>query len=130
MVTLNEISTYMIRNPEISLVIESHTDSRASDSYNQKLSELRANTVTKYLEEKGINEKRVSSAWFGNLKLIFDCPDESDCPDSNHQLNRRTELKLVIFPDKDKSYDIPKGATTADFQNSESISKWFLKKEN
>lgn len=125
---LNEITAYMAKHPELNLVIESHTDSRANDNYNQRLSERRAKSVTKYLEEKGIMGDRVSSAWFSETKLVNDCGDGVPCPAPKHQLNRRSELKLVAFPDQTKSYDLPAGATPADFLSRESAAKWFEKK--
>ncbi len=125
---LDEITTYMAKHPELNLVIESHTDSRASDNYNQRLSERRAKSVTKYLEEKGIMGDRVSSGWFSETKLVNDCGDGVPCPAPKHQLNRRSELKLVAFPDQTKSYDLPAGATPADFASREAAAKWFEKK--
>lgn len=125
---LNEITAYMAKHPELNLVIESHTDSRANDNYNQRLSERRAKSVTKYLEEKGIMGDRVSSAWFSETKLVNDCGDGVPCPAPKHQLNRRSELKLLAFPDQTKSYDLPAGATPADFLSRESAAKWFEKK--
>jgi len=125
---LNQISEMMHKHPELNLVIESHADSRASDKYNQRLSERRAKSVAKYLEENGISGQRVSAAWFSKSKLINDCGDGVPCPDSKHQLNRRSELRLVAFPDKNKVYDMPSGAKTTDFQNSESALHWFEKK--
>lgn len=125
---LDEITAYMAKHPELNLVIESHTDSRASDNYNQRLSERRAKSVTKYLEEKGISGGRVSSAWFSESRLINDCGDGVPCPTPKHQLNRRSELKLIAFPDQNQSYEMPIGATPGDFSNRESAMQWFLKK--
>lgn len=125
---LDEITSYMSRHPELNLVIESHTDSRASDNYNQRLSERRAKSVTKYLEEKGINAGRVSSAWFSESRLVNDCGDGVPCPAPKHQLNRRSELKLIAFPEQGKSYEMPAGATSADFASREAAAKWFEKK--
>lgn len=125
---LDEITAYMAKHPELNLVIESHTDSRASDKYNQRLSERRAKSVTKYLEEKGIMGERVSSAWFSETKLVNDCGDGVPCPAPKHQLNRRSELKLIAFPDQTKSYDLPAGASPLDFKNRETAAQWFQKK--
>jgi outer membrane protein OmpA-like peptidoglycan-associated protein len=126
---LDEIISLMARHPELHLVIESHTDSRASDTYNQRLSERRAKSVTKYLEEKGISGQRVSSAWFSKSRLVNDCGDGIPCPDSKHQQNRRSELKLIAFPDKNKVYDLPNGATYIDFKSRESAKRWYSNQE-
>jgi outer membrane protein OmpA-like peptidoglycan-associated protein len=125
---LDEIIAYMIKYPELNFVIESHTDSRATDKYNQKLSEQRAKSVTNYLEEKGVFGDRVKSVWFNESRLVNDCGDGVLCSASKHQMNRRSELKLIIFPNRNQSYDIPVGAALSDFQSKESVRKWYQKK--
>ena len=125
---LDELTALLAKHPELSLVIESHTDSRASDSYNEELSARRAKSVTDYLEAKGINSDRVSASWFSEEKLVNDCGDGVPCPASDHQLNRRTELKLIAYSDQNKAYGAPVGASPADFKSRESMVLWFLKK--
>lgn len=124
---LDDVAAWMLRYPETNLLIESHTDSRASDSYNQQLSERRAASVTKYLKEKGIDATRVKSEWFSETKLINDCGDGVPCPESNHQLNRRSELKIIAFPDRNINYRLPNGAIITDFRSAESAKNWFLR---
>lgn len=125
---LDEISLLMLNRPELFLRIESHTDSRASDKYNQKLSERRAKSVTKYLDEKGIKNGRLSAEWFSKSKLVNNCTDGVPCPDlGGHQLNRRSELKLIAFPDRNINYELPAGSTEADFVSEEAAKKWFLR---
>jgi outer membrane protein OmpA-like peptidoglycan-associated protein len=125
---LDELAALLAKHPELNLVIESHTDSWASDSYNEQLSERRAKSVIHYLEAKGINSNRVSASWFSEEKLVNDCGDGIPCPAADHQLNRRTELKLVAYADQNKAYSAPVGASPADFVSRESMVLWFLKK--
>jgi outer membrane protein OmpA-like peptidoglycan-associated protein len=125
---LDEITAYLSKYPELNLVIESHTDSRASVDYNEKLSERRAKSVIQYLEKKGISSSRISAKWFNEEKLVTPCGDGVPCPEADHQLNRRSELKLIAFPDPTQSYSLPKGATATDFQSREAAMGWFLKK--
>ena len=124
---LDEITTYLSKHPELNLVIESHTDSRATVDYNEKLSERRAQSVTQYLEKKGISSSRISAKWYNEEKLVTPCGDGVPCPEANHQLNRRSELKLIAFPDPSQSYPLPKGATATDFQSREAAMGWFKK---
>ena len=124
---LDEITAYLSKHPELNLVIESHTDSRASVDYNEKLSERRAKSVIQYLEKKGISSSRISAKWFNEEKLVTPCGDGVPCPEADHQLNRRSELKLIAFPDQSQSYSIPKGATATDFQSREAAIGWFRK---
>ena len=124
---LDEITTYLTNHPELNLVIESHTDSRATVDYNEKLSERRAQSVTQYLEKKGISSSRISAKWYNEEKLVTPCGDGVPCPEANHQLNRRSELKLIAFPDPSQSYPLPKGASATDFQSREAATSWFKK---
>jgi outer membrane protein OmpA-like peptidoglycan-associated protein len=128
---LDEIAVLMEKHDHLVLKIESHTDSRASFKYNERLSEKRAKSVTGYLEGKNSYsfKDRVIAAWFSKTRLVNDCGEDNPCPEEGHQLNRRSELKLVAFPDKTKSYDFPVGATYADFQSEEMVVKWFLKNQ-
>lgn len=124
---LDEITAYLSKHPELNLVIESHTDSRAAVEYNEKLSERRAKSVTQYLEEKGIPSSRISAKWFNEEKLVTPCVDGVPCTEADHQLNRRSELKLIAFPDPNQSYTLPKGASATDFQSREAATSWFKK---
>jgi outer membrane protein OmpA-like peptidoglycan-associated protein len=124
---LNEIASLMGRHPELHLVIESHTDSRASEDYNQKLSERRSRAVTQFLEGLGIDKNRVKASWYSELKLVNDCVDGIPCNQQQHQLNRRSELRLIAYPDAaEKSVEFPKGASMEDFKITERAKAWFL----
>ncbi len=125
---LDEIFALMQKHPGIHLMIESHTDSRASDTYNQKLSERRAKSVIAYLEKKGVASNRIFASWFSESKLVNNCGDQATCPEPDHQLNRRSELRLVAFPDSSKSYLLPAGSSLSDFQTKEKAISWFMKK--
>jgi outer membrane protein OmpA-like peptidoglycan-associated protein/tetratricopeptide (TPR) repeat protein len=91
----------------IDISIRSHTDARASNAYNEALSERRANAVRDYLGQFGVARSRVRSEWFGEEQLVNDCGDGVPCPEQEHQLNRRSELILLAFPEKDRAYDMP-----------------------
>lgn len=76
--------------------IEGHTDSKGSNSYNQKLSERRAAAVKTWLTEKeGLRGIEFSTAGFGAKKPVAPNkkPDGSDDPDGR-QKNRRVEIIL------------------------------------
>lgn len=76
--------------------IEGHTDSKGSDSYNQKLSERRANSVRDWLVKKeGLKNVRFATTGFGAQKptVANTKPDGSDDPDGR-QKNRRVEIVI------------------------------------
>lgn len=126
---LDEITLFMTRHPELSLSIASHTDSRASLKYNEKLSERRARSVTNYLDDRGVDKERVSAAWYSETRLLNDCVDGADCPEDIHERNRRSELTLRAFPDRTQQYDLPAGASASDFSSPEAARKWFGRKD-
>lgn len=85
----------MQKNPNIKLEIKSHTDSRASVSYNLELSEKRALATLNWLVEKGISTKRITSKGLGELEPVNHCVDGVKCSDEEHQMNRRSEFIVV-----------------------------------
>ncbi len=81
--------------PEMEIELSSHTDSRGTDGYNQKLSQSRADSAVRYLESKGISSSRMRSAGYGERVLKNDCADGVNCNEAQHQENRRTEIKIL-----------------------------------
>jgi len=92
---LNKLVQFMKDNPKINVELSSHTDSRASDDYNKTLSQNRANAAVDYLVSKGINKSRLKPIGYGETKLLNKCSNGIDCAESQHQLNRRTEMKVI-----------------------------------
>ena len=82
--------------PSAVIEIGSHTDNTGTDSYNDKLSQRRSESVVKYLIQKGISPERLVAKGYGEKFPIApnQHPDGSDNPEGR-QLNRRTELKIV-----------------------------------
>ncbi len=82
--------------PEMIIRIESHTDSRGTLSYNDKLSIDRANSTYDYLISKGIAPERITEhQGFGERRLTNGCEDGENCEEQDHQLNRRTQFIVV-----------------------------------
>ena len=86
---------FLKNNPTIVIEIGAHTDSKGSELYNLQLSQKRAESVVKYLSEKGINEKRLVPVGYGETKPIASNTNEdgSDNPEGREK-NRRTEFKV------------------------------------
>jgi len=87
----------IIRDKAKGLVrIEGHTDSKGSDSYNQKLSDRRAKSVRDWLlKNEGLKNVRFQTSGFGAQKPAVPNakPDGSDDPDGR-QKNRRVEIVI------------------------------------
>jgi hypothetical protein len=71
------------------IILTAHTDADATDTYNMTLSQRRADVVTSYLSEKGIQRNRVSVKWFGERK-----PDKSNNSTEGKAINRRVDITL------------------------------------
>jgi outer membrane protein OmpA-like peptidoglycan-associated protein len=93
--TLDSVAKIMKQYPTVHLEIRSFTDSRASDSYNKKLSENRAKSTFRYLVKRGISPNRLIYAGYGELGLVNDCGNDKKCVEKLHQENRRSELTLI-----------------------------------
>lgn len=73
----------------VSIKVVGHTDAQGSDSYNQDLSDRRANTVKNYFIEQGISPNRISSAGAGESQPVA----TNDTPEGRYQ-NRRIEIHI------------------------------------
>lgn len=78
--------------PNVSIDINSHTDSRGAATYNLKLSQKRANATVQYLLSKGVRANRIKGKGYGESKLLNNCKDGVQCTEEEHQLNRRSEF--------------------------------------
>ncbi|SMD42080.1 Outer membrane protein OmpA [Aquiflexum balticum DSM 16537] len=105
---LDKIAELMQKYDFLDLAVASHTDSRASDAYNKALSQRRADAVKEYLSKFNIPTNRIRIDWFGKENLTNDCGDGVPCPETKHQLNRRSELVLEAFTDTEKEYEFPR----------------------
>jgi len=83
-VTLQEHSDYLLQHPNYVLVISGHTDNRGPETYNQRLSEQRAQNIADLLIAAGVSESQLRvSGMAGKVPRVS--PD-------NWQENRRVEL--------------------------------------
>lgn len=96
---LNRLVQFMTDNPGVRVELRSHTDSRGSNSYNETLSQNRANAAVDYVVSQGIRRDRLVGKGYGETQLLNECADGVNCPEEKHQQNRRTEVK-VICPGK------------------------------
>lgn len=87
---LNRIVDLMNERKTMEVEIAGHTDSTGPESYNMGLSERRARSVGRYLNEKGVALERVKVVFFGETK-----PIESNDTREGRKKNRRVEFKIV-----------------------------------
>ncbi|MFK7810249.1 MAG: OmpA family protein [Saprospiraceae bacterium] len=92
---LDELAVLLNDNKNLLIEIGSHTDSRGDRSFNQKLSLKRAQSVVKYLIDKGVEKEKMTARGYGESKLRNSCGDGVECSERRHQKNRRTEFKVI-----------------------------------
>ncbi|MBF9253165.1 OmpA family protein [Pontibacter sp. 172403-2] len=90
-VELDKLVQILQDNPKISIELSSHTDARGSDTYNQDLSQRRAESAVEYIISKGIDPSRITAKGYGESRLVV--PNATT--EEEHQRNRRTEFKVV-----------------------------------
>ncbi|MFN3530761.1 MAG: OmpA family protein [Bacteroidia bacterium] len=85
----------MKKSENLRISINSHTDSRGSDAFNQDLSQRRAQSVVNYLIENGIDSARLEAKGYGESQLLNHCADGVKCSEEEHAINRRTTFKVL-----------------------------------
>ena len=91
-VELAKVLEVMKLYPDMKIDVRSHTDSRGTNEYNQKLSDHRAKSTVDWLVAKGIDKSRLSGKGYGETQLVNHCKDGVECSDEVHQKNRRSEF--------------------------------------
>ncbi len=90
-----------VMNDYPSMVVElgSHTDCRASQTYNRNLSDRRAKSSASFIKERISIPERIYGKGFGESKLKNKCECEGSrivpCSELEHQENRRTEFLII-----------------------------------
>lgn len=81
---LQEFAAMLQENPKLNATIEAHTDSKGSEKYNQNLSEKRAASTVKALENLNISPERLQSIGYGETQ-----PIASNDTEEGRKANRR-----------------------------------------
>ncbi|TRO66466.1 OmpA family protein [Christiangramia sabulilitoris] len=88
--TLNKLADIFKEYPNTNILVEGHTDNTGSDSYNLTLSKNRAQAVTSFLVDQGIDRGRFTTKWYGESQPKYDNSTEE-----GRAKNRRVELAIV-----------------------------------
>jgi outer membrane protein OmpA-like peptidoglycan-associated protein/tetratricopeptide (TPR) repeat protein len=92
---LDELIAVMKKNPNLTVHIKAHTDSRGHSADNMELSNNRANAVSVYLLSKGVSTKQFTTKGYGESRLINHCVNKINCTEQEHAQNRRIEFEFV-----------------------------------
>ncbi|MBR3066941.1 MAG: OmpA family protein [Prevotella sp.] len=115
---LDNLVALLNENPNVTIELSAHTDNRGSDTYNERLSQRRAESVVNYLIDHGIAADRLSPVGYGEKKPkvikkkltetypwlkaddqltedFINALDDEEKQEICHQLNRRTEFIVL-----------------------------------
>jgi len=81
--------------PDMKIEVRSHTDSRQTAMYNEKLSDRRAKATVAWLVKNGIGSTRIIGKGYGETQLVNNCADGVKCTEEEHQVNRRSEFIII-----------------------------------
>ena len=118
MVSLDRLVETLNDNPNVTVELMSHTDSRDTEEYNMDLSQKRAQSVVDYLIAKGIDRDRLTAKGYGetspkavDASIVQDSPflrlgvtlteqyintlASEEQKEIAHQINRRTEFRVL-----------------------------------
>ncbi len=87
---LEQVFEILIMNPNTEITLNGYSDSIGAASYNEMISEIRANAVKSYLIGKGIAPFRMTAVGHGSQKFIA-----SNKSAEGRQLNRRVEIEII-----------------------------------
>lgn len=96
--TLDKVAASLRQYPNSLVDVYGYTDSTGSDSFNQRLSEQRAQAVASYLTSQGVASSRIRWQGFGENPQYF---KGDNATEYGRALNRRVEIKIVPFTDAD-----------------------------
>ena len=87
---LEKLYSYLQNNEKVVIEIAGHTDSVGTEIYNAALSEARASSVIAYLEEKGIDQNRMTAKGYGESRPVV-----SNNSEQGRAMNRRVEFTVL-----------------------------------
>ena len=89
---LERLLQFLQDNPNLVIELGGHTDGTGSYRLNMKLSEERVKIVKGYLQEHGIDGKKIVIKAYGSTK-----PLASNAREETRRLNRRVEIKILKY---------------------------------
>lgn len=105
--TLDKLAEVMRKYDRTNIIIVGHTDAIGSESYNQRLSERRAEAVADYLSSKGVARYRFTTRGAGESE-----PRATNDTEAGRQLNRRVEI--FVQPDAEQYRGSGSGSGSGD----------------
>jgi OOP family OmpA-OmpF porin len=93
---LDKIVKMLKENPSMVIELSGHTDSKGSDAYNERLSQLRAESCVEYIVSQGIDRSRLTAKGYGEkIPLAPNTDAKGKDNPAGREKNRRTEFKVL-----------------------------------
>ena len=89
LVNINKLAQFLQENPDRKVIVEGYTDSTGATSYNQSLSERRANSVRTALVKMGVDPARIVAQGYGK-----EYPVAENSSVTGRAMNRRVEVTI------------------------------------
>jgi outer membrane protein OmpA-like peptidoglycan-associated protein len=87
---LDSVSLVLKNYDKTVVEVAGHTDDRGAETYNQSLSERRADNVARYLRSRGLDARRLITVGYGESR-----PKVDNATSAGREQNRRVELTLA-----------------------------------
>jgi outer membrane protein OmpA-like peptidoglycan-associated protein len=87
--SLRDMADVFEKYPNTTISVQGHTDSVGTASYNERLSERRADSVEAFLQSLGVRDSRIRSVGYGETS-----PRASNNTAQGRQSNRRVEIHI------------------------------------
>jgi len=87
---LQPLANYLQANPQVKVRVDGHTDAQGSDTFNQQLSDARANAIRTALAGMGVDGSRIQALGHGESEPVAD-----NNTAAGRQQNRRVEITLM-----------------------------------
>ncbi|MGF1477354.1 MAG: OmpA family protein [Geminicoccaceae bacterium] len=94
--TIDKLADVLVKYDNTQITVVGHTDDIGSQSYNQGLSERRAEAVRSRLVDYGVSPRRLEAIGRGELE-----PRTNNFSEAGRQLNRRVEI--LVRPDDEQT---------------------------
>jgi len=92
--TISLLLGVLKENPNLNVHFDAFSDAQGSEDVNMRISQNRAKNLIAYMQKQGIPAHRMTSAAYGETKLVNNCKSAKQCPDKEHAKNRRVEVVL------------------------------------
>lgn len=90
--TIDALAAYMLKNPNIVIKLNGHTEARGDKLANLNTSQQMAEKIEKLMIQKGVQDENIIPRSYGERYIINKCKRGVTCDNATHLVNRRVEV--------------------------------------